>query len=409
MSVRQQTVLERLRVRNFRGLADVDLRIDRLLVLVGANGSGKSTIVDALRFVRDALARNLDDAIVDRSGIASIRRWSPKGAPDVTIELWLRGADWEAEYGFVLGSEQRGAWRVKSEKLSMHQKTALNPRMREQREGAETLSLEFQIRDGKLGASLRGLDHLVENLPALVSTSTLLMPQIRALSYLTAPDELYRFFADASFHTIYPDSLREPQKPGNDYPLDERGQNLASVLRSLQRNPDTYNVLNDSLGRVVEGVSSYSVRPIGGFLVTRLQHASAEGGRRGPAFDLSQESDGTLRMLGILTALYQEPPRSLLTIEEPELTIHPGALGVLCDVIQEASARSQVIITTHSPDLIDRFPIESLRVVEKQDGVTSVGPVSSDQRDIVRRRLFSPSDLLRMEGLQREDPLKMSR
>jgi predicted ATPase len=195
---------------------------------------------------------------------------------------------------------------------------------------------------------------LTENLPALVSTSTLLMPQIRALSYLTAPDELYRFFADASFHTIYPDSLREPQKPGNDYPLDERGQNLASVLRSLQRNPDTYGVLNDSLGRVVEGVSSYSVRPIGGFLVTRLQHASAEGGRRGPAFDLSQESDGTLRMLGILAALYQEPARALLTIEEPELTIHPGALGVLCDVIQEASARSQVIITTHSPDLIDR-------------------------------------------------------
>ncbi len=404
MSVRQQTVLERLRVKNFRSLVDVDLSFDRLVVLVGANGSGKSTVIDVVRFVRDALTRSLDDAILDRSGIASIRRWSPRGAPDVSIQLWLRGANWEAEYSFVIGSEQRGAWRVKAENLLITQTPSdhVGEYVREQP------TLEFHIKEGKLDNTPEGLDHIAR-LPALISTSDLLMPKLRLLSFMRAPDEMYRFFADMSFHTIYPNSLREPQKPGNDYPLEERGQNLASVLRSFQQNHDSYALLNDALGRVVEGVSSYTVQLIGGFLVTRLQHTPTEGGRRGPAFDLSQESDGTLRMLGILTALYQEPARSILTIEEPELTIHPGALGVLCDVILEASARSQVIVTTHSPDLIDRFPTDSLRVVDKQDGVTSVGPVSDDQRAVIAQHLFSPGELLRIEGLQREDTRKGSR
>ncbi len=405
MSIRQQTVLERLRVKNFRSLVDVDLSFDRLIVLVGANGSGKSTVIDVVRFVRDALTRSLDDAILDRSGIASIRRWSPGGAPDVTIQLWLRGANWDAEYSFVIGSEQRGAWRVKAENLRITQ----TPSDRVGEYVIEQPTLEFHVKEGKLDHALEGLGHIAERLPTLISTNTLLMPQLRLLSFMRAPDEMYRFFADMSFHTIYPNSLREPQKPGNDYPLDERGQNLASVLRSLQQNHDSYALLNDALGRVVEGVRSYTVRPIGGFLVTRLQHTAMEGGRRGPAFDLSQESDGTLRMLGILTALYQEPARSILTIEEPELTIHPGALGVLCDVILEASARSQVIVTTHSPDLIDRFPTNSLRVVDKHDGVTRVGSVSDDQRDVIARHLFSPGELLRIEGLQREDARKGSR
>lgn len=407
MSVRPQTVLKRLRVKNLRSLADVDIHFDRLTVLVGANGSGKSTVIDAIRFVRDALTRSPDDAIIDRNGITSIRRWAPRGAPDLTIQIDLRGVDWEANYSFVIGSEQRGAWRIKAEQLQVFPHFAPDVQVESSGPGEPTMA--FEIKAGKLSAAPKGFAELAERLPTLLSTNTLLLPQLRFLKLMAAPEAIYQFFHDMSFHTIYPDSLRAPQRPGNDYPLDERGQNLASVLRSLQHNSDAYTVLNAALSRVVEGVGSYTVRPIGGYLVTKLQHSPGERGQRGPAFELAQESDGTLRMLGILTALYQEPARSLLTIEEPELTIHPGALGVLCDVIQEASARSQVIITTHSPDLIDRFPIDSLRVVEKDEATTRVGPVSTEQRDIVKRRLFSPSDLLRMEGLQREEAGKVSR
>jgi predicted ATPase len=95
MSILPHPIIERLRVKNYRSLADVDIQLGPLNVLVGQNGSGKSNVIDVLRFVRDALMRGLDTAILDRGGMSSIRRWSPKGAPvDVTIQLHLRGKDW---------------------------------------------------------------------------------------------------------------------------------------------------------------------------------------------------------------------------------------------------------------------------------------------------------------------------
>ena len=90
----------------------------------------------------------------------------------------------------------------------------------------------------------------------------------------------------------------------------------------------------------------------------------------------------------------------LVGIEEPELTVHPGALMVLADLLREASRRSQILVTTHSPDLIDRLPVENLRVVNSDRGVTTVGPVSETQTEAVKQSLFSPGELHRMEGLE---------
>ncbi|GAB4205226.1 MAG: AAA family ATPase [Roseiflexaceae bacterium] len=405
MSVRQQTVIQRLRVKNYRSLVDVDLTFDRIMVLVGANGSGKSNLIDVLKFVRDVMVRDLDDAIVARGGIASLRRWSSKGAPDLSIQIDLIDPYWKGEYGFTIGSGRNGDWRVKSESMKIVPT-----------ESADSIfdtytPVSYQVKEGKIIGNIVGLGYFGDNLKLIGSNSILLIKTINILKISDAVGEIYKLLSDMSFYTIYPDHLRDPQKPGNDYPLDERGQNLASVLRRIQRKPhqDVHNTLVYALGRVVDGVTGYSVRQLGNVLVTQLHHAAAEEGRSGPAFDLSQESDGTLRMLGILTAIYQNPPRSLLVIEEPELTIHPGALGVLCDVLKEAGARSQLVITTHSPDLIDIFPEYVLRVVEKRDGVTYVGPVSSQQREVIARKLFSPGELLRMEGLQLGSDLSTGR
>ena len=107
-----------------------------------------------------------------------------------------------------------------------------------------------------------------------------------------------------------------------------------------------------------------------------------------------------MRLLGLLTALYQSPPRSLLAIEEPELTVHPGALGVLRDALLEISERSQLLVTTHSPDLLYDLPAETLRVVEKVDNITVVGKVAEEQRQAIAKKLFFPGELMRMEELE---------
>jgi AAA15 family ATPase/GTPase len=118
-------------------------------------------------------------------------------------------------------------------------------------------------------------------------------------------------------------------------------------------------------------------------------------------------SDGTLRALGVLVALYQNrtskltaPP--LVGIEEPESAINPGAAGILVDALFEASLETQVIVTTHSPDLIDHPKIgtDNILAVESRAGETFIAPVDSASVTAVRDRLYSVGELLRQQQIQ---------
>jgi predicted ATPase len=102
-----------------------------------------------------------------------------------------------------------------------------------------------------------------------------------------------------------------------------------------------------------------------------------------------------------LTAIYQTPSLPLIGLEEPDLMVHPAVIGVLSDILLEAANRSQLILTTHSPDLISRFPAEFLRIVNYTDGATQIGSLREDQREVINASLFSGGDLLRLEGLKR--------
>jgi len=334
-------------------------------------------VIDVFRFARDAITYGLDTAILNRQGIGALRRWS-KGRPyDIQIQLWFTRRNLDFEYGFTLKSENRGEYRVKQEKYVV--------------KGEEKEPLVYEIHDGKLIQFPENSD--MKRFPSKLSDNNLVLPSLPFNDVYMRLSDLRRM----GFYTIFPDTLRELQKPSNVTPLDEKGQNLAAVLRALKRKKRSTQEILTALEKVSRGISDYTVSQVGGYLVTKLRH-----GENGPLFELAQESDGTLRMLGILTALYQDPPRPLIAIEEPELTIHPGALGVLCDVMKEASTRSQVLITTHSPDLIYHFPASSLRVVEKADEITQVGNVAEHQRLAIEQKLFAPGELMRMEGLQRE-------
>lgn len=371
-------MITELRIKNFRGIGDEMIDLDRLTVLVGRNGAGKSSVVDALRFVRDAVTVGLDDAFVHRHGIVSLRRWSPTKPYDIGIELKIAEPAVIAEYQFTLVSLPDGGFKVKHESCSA-------------RRGNRTFAFE---RDGdKLRISGRQnppsqrLENTILALPALAIFS----PEL---------SRLRSFLRSLGFFAIFPNTLREPQKPSAQKVLSEHGENLATVVRELKsKNPPAIEAIVAALDNVVGGICDIRVQQIGGFLATELKHTMSA--KHTAWFDLSQESDGTLRMLGLLVALHQGN-RRFLAIEEPELTLHPGALAVLSDVLAEVANRGQLLITTQSPDLIARFPADQLRVVDRQDGVTHVGHLAEDQRQAINDQLFSSGDLLRIEGLRLE-------
>jgi predicted ATPase len=117
------------------------------------------------------------------------------------------------------------------------------------------------------------------------------------------------------------------------------------------------------------------------------------------SLDLSQESDGFRRFYAHLLALYQRPPKQTLIFEHPEDGIHPGALSLLAEEFKSApqQGRGQVILTTHSPELLDHFDAEQIRVVELAGFRTSIGLVSSEQKEAIHEKLLDPGELLTVD------------
>jgi predicted ATPase len=161
------------------------------------------------------------------------------------------------------------------------------------------------------------------------------------------------------------------------------------------------------IGELLEAVVPYTkhVRPVkhGNKLALEFIQEWAEGKRL--RFESFNMSDGTLRALGLLTAVYQHPAPSLITIEEPEATIHPGALPAVLDLIRHASRFMQVVVTTHSPDLLDATWIEGrhLRVVTWEEGATHVTPVAKGTEEAIAEPIARAGELLRSNAL-RESP-----
>ena len=121
-------------------------------------------------------------------------------------------------------------------------------------------------------------------------------------------------------------------------------------------------------------------------------------------------SDGTLRALGVLTALFQSSSQAakrvpFVGIEEPEVAVHPGAAGVLRDGLVTASKTTQIAVTSHSPDLLDDkdIPDESILAVVNRNGETRIAPLDEAGRSAIRDRLYTAGELLRLNQIEPDE------
>ncbi len=371
-------MIKGIKVSNYRSLGpDVSLRLNSLTALVGPNGSGKSNIADVFRFIAEAIRNGLDTAISTRGGIGALRRWGYGRPRDLCIRVDIACPEGEGVWELQISGENKGDYRIKREYG---------------RFGPVVGWTEFETRQGELVTAPPGLTP---------------KPDLRSLTLpMLAGDErlapLAKELRHIPVYSIFPDALGRPQPPDPTWPMNEHGDNWCSVLRTLLAS-DNLPELVTALGELTGDVDSCKVSLLGGHLITKFRHSAIRQGSgklREKWFDASQESDGTLRIAGILTALFQEPLPALIGIEEPELTIHPGALSLVAEHLLEASQRGQILITTHSPDLLDLLSAEHIRIVQRVDGITSVTRMHESQRRLLRDRLLSLGELIRTEGLR---------
>jgi len=171
-------------------------------------------------------------------------------------------------------------------------------------------------------------------------------------------------------------------------------------------------MITEALDVIAEGLTGYNVEQVNGHLVTKLHYTYSNGSAPGMMIkkghkqsissELKDEADGTIQLLALLTALYQHRLPSLLAVEKPEKEILSRQLGLCNDILQEAKIRYQTLVTTHSPDLLNDFPVESFLVLEKEEGVSKIGPLSSEQQEAATNKTFSLGELMQIEGLYRE-------
>jgi predicted ATPase len=116
------------------------------------------------------------------------------------------------------------------------------------------------------------------------------------------------------------------------------------------------------------------------------------------AFDAFHMSDGTLRAFGILLALYQKNRPRLIVVEEPETSLHPSATAAIVETLRNESATSQMILTTHSPDVLDYADVrdENLKIVHWDDGKTRIGNVAGNAKAALQQHLSTAGELFRM-------------
>jgi predicted ATPase len=377
-------MITRILVEHYKSIERVDLKLGSLTVLVGPNGIGKSNFVDAIRFIRDAATRGLSRALTERHGIDSVRQWSPGKPYPMSLRVEFESDSGSGYFGFTLWSN-RGAHAVRSEEG-----------MWVRRGGGEPLLAVSYVRDAAGSVRVFQSETYIRdarNVPA----EELFVSRFEAPAFFSLAAALSSMEA----YSIYPNDLRAPQKVTNDERLSHNGDNLTSVFKRLTQSKRHYRERSEilsALRKVMPSLESVQIRRLGGLMAPVFRVRESNGKVHG--FNVAQLSDGTLRVFGLLTALYQPHRPDVVVLEEPEQMINPGVLAVLAEAIEEASSTSQVIVTTHSPELLDKFADPAVVLaVEMHDGVTRIGPISEDQLSAVRERLFSLGELMSVEGL----------
>ena len=211
------------------------------------------------------------------------------------------------------------------------------------------------------------------------------------------------------FYNLTLESLREVANPSPGAILERSGEHLGEALGALGAvRPELKERVDSYLSAVAPGIEGVDRYLAGRYVGVVFRSAGAGTGGE-IEFGPEAVSDGTIRAAGVLVALFQlaavDGRIQLVGIEEPEIALHPAAAGVLFDSLNEASEHVQVLVTTQSPDLLDRDDVDvsMVRAVTMRDGLTIIGDVDQASRQIVRDKLYTLGELMRGNQLTPDD------
>lgn len=413
-----RTFLRRVRIRGYKSIAFCDVTLEPLTVLVGRNGCGKSNFLDALAFLRDAVKYDVREAVQRHGGWAAVAcRTIDSPIIEFEIDVRIKVA---ATDGSKNGSKKHDETTEVTYSLQIVGGENIAPSVQFEKlveRSADGKIVTHFVRQLLLNGRINSVPISEPNRSTSIQLSLpekkemslqAIRPESCMLGILEFPACLVLATAMRNAVFLHPnlDTIRRPQKPSSGDFLEKTGENLASVIRQFAiADAAWFARTNRYLNYIVREIDHFSTARIGEYETIRFV-MDKERSSVPLEFDAAAMSDGTLRAVTFLVGVFHNIPTlgrpSLVGLEEPETALHPGAMNGLVDALDEATLASQIIITTHSPELLDNptISVANVRAVEMYDGRTILGPVDATTVEIIQKKLDTLGGLERQHWLE---------
>ncbi|MDR1831229.1 MAG: AAA family ATPase [Fusobacteriaceae bacterium] len=381
--LKESQMIESIILRNFKAFRNAEMKdIPPFCVIVGANGSGKSTIFNVLGFLKDAMASNVNVALSKLGGSRGLQEVRTRGAAyNESVEITLKFRNEKVvndknkqlliTYQLKL-NERNGRAYVEQEILSYRRGS----------KGQPWRFLDFSDGKGKAvtneAEKVSDVNQLDREEQSLKSNDILAikgLAQFERFPAVVALGELIENWYVSDFHI----SKARPEQEANFAEhLSREGENLSLVVEYLYKHhPDKFAIILDKMKKRIPGINHVEAKTTEeGRVLLKFQDGAFED-----PFLAKFVSDGTIKMLAYLVLLNDPKPYPLLCVEEPENQLYPKLLQELAEEFREYANRGeQVMVSTHSPDFLNAARLDEVFWLEKKDGYTEIRRASDNEQ-----------------------------
>lgn len=381
--------IHRIKVSNFKSFKKLDLELGKFNVVVGANASGKSNFISILGFIRDIANEGLDNAI-SRQGSEYLSNIGVRSPQTVSMKLMLSelmtgfkvaesvvARVEQASYEFDLKiAPKKTGFGVTKDRLTMKlifDQWNAEARKRKEPRILGTGRLIVRNEKGHVRINLekpsslkaKAVDIFPRFLPREIPLNTILLRS----PYFFVPPPISRDFSDIAIYDFDPKQSKKAVPVTGKSELENDGNNLSLVLKKIVENEAQKRKFSNLLKDVLPFIDDLETEKFADkFLLFKLKEKYFED----TYFPASFISDGTVNISALLIALYFEK-KALTIIEEPERNIHPYLISKVMAMMKDASKNKQIILTTHSPEVVKYTDLRDILLVSRdKDGFSTI-------------------------------------